>query len=51
MKIAYKESEETKYWLELCRITPAYPIVPVNLFEEIDSIQRILGKIIVTSKS
>src|SRR5689334_13393278 len=25
MKIAYKEAEETQYWLEICEASPTYP--------------------------
>lgn len=50
MKIAYKESEETKCWLEICKASPSYPD-PSSLFTQIDSIQRVIGKIITTSKS
>jgi four helix bundle protein len=50
MKIAYKESEETKYWLELCKASPLYPD-PENLMKNLESIQKVIGKIITTSKS
>jgi len=50
MKIAYKESEETKYWLELCRQSNNYP-EPDKLPADIDSILKVIGKIISTSKS
>ncbi len=50
MKIAYKESEETKYWLELCKEAANYAD-PGKLLKDIDSVQRVIGKIITTSKS
>ena len=50
MKIAAKEAEEIKYWLELCDATPNYPS-PVNLFTGLESIQKVLTKIIVSSKT
>ena len=50
MKIAYKESEETKYWLELCKSSANYAD-PGKLISDVDSIQRVIGKIITTSKS
>ena|SRR5688572_30300589 len=50
MKVAYKEAEETEYWLELCKNAPNYPS-PAQLAEEIQSIQRILGKIISSSQN
>lgn len=50
IKVAYKEAEETKYWLELCLEAPSYPN-PLKLLEDIVVILKILGKIISTSKS
>ena len=49
MRIAYKEAEETEYWLLLCKHSPHYPD-PENLLEKIISIKKVLGKIISTSK-
>lgn len=49
MKVAYKEAEETEYWLELCRASPSYP-QPGGLKQDIESILRVLGKIISASK-
>ncbi len=50
MKIAYKESEETKYGLELCKQSEHYPESD-KLLTDIDSILKVIGKIISTSKS
>ena len=50
MKIAYKEAEESKYWLELCEQSESYP-KPGKLLEDILSILKVLGKIISTAKS
>jgi len=50
MKVAYKEAEETKYWLELCSQAENHPD-PANLLDDIRSILRVLGKIINSSKS
>ena len=50
MKIAAKECEETKYWLLLCEHSDNYP-TNHNLLEKIETIQKILNKIISTSKS
>ena len=50
MKIAYKEAEETTYWLELCDQTNTYP-KPGKLLEDIVPILKVLGKIISSSKS
>lgn len=44
-KIAYKEAEETRYWLMLCDKAPNYPIDNL-LLEDIQSIIKVLGKII-----
>jgi four helix bundle protein len=49
MKIAYKEAEETAYWLKLCQQSPSYPN-PEQLILDIASILRVLGKIISSSK-
>jgi four helix bundle protein len=49
MKLAAKESDETKYWLELCKASRHYPD-PGNLIEDIGSIEKILSKIISSSK-
>ena len=50
LKIAYKEAEETKYWLELCKQSVKYPNPPLELINKIESNLKILGKIISTSK-
>ncbi len=49
MKIAYKEAEETQYWVELCLHAENYPNTK-DLLEGLASIQRVLGKIISSSK-
>jgi four helix bundle protein len=50
MKIAYKEAEETSYWLQLCSKAENYQS-PGKLSDDIISILKVLGKIISTSKS
>jgi len=50
MKIAAKEADETEYWLMLCKINSSYPS-PDDLLKQIDSIHKILSKIISSSKS
>ena len=50
MKIAYKEAQETSYWLELCTKTESY-LNPGKLSEDIISILKVLGKIISSSKN
>jgi len=50
LKVVYKEAEETQYWLELCLHSKNYPS-PTDLITNLASIQRVLGKIISSSKS
>jgi four helix bundle protein len=50
MKIADKEAHETKYWLMLCNVLESYPSIE-GLLNEVESINKIIGKIISTSKS
>ena len=49
MKIAAKETDETKYWLELIKFSKDYPFNQ-KLLERISEIEKILSKIISTSK-
>lgn len=49
MKVAYKEAEETRYWLELCDKSANYSS-PENLLGDIVSILKVLGKFISSSK-
>ena len=49
LKIAAKEANETEYWLHLCNQAPEYP-EPVGLLGEITSINKVLNKIIGSSK-
>ncbi len=50
MKIAAKEAEETEYWLLLCKHSPGYPD-PAELPEKIESLKKLLSRIISTSKN
>jgi four helix bundle protein len=50
VKIAAKEPEETKYWLLLSQHSKNYPNTD-ELLRKIDSINKILTKIISTSKA
>jgi four helix bundle protein len=50
LKIAAKEADETEYWLLLCRDSKNYPN-PGELLKSIESINKVLSKIISTSKS
>ena len=49
IKIAAKEADETQYWLLLCKHSPHYPSSD-DLLKQLDSIMRVLNKIIFTSK-
>jgi four helix bundle protein len=44
-KIAYKEAEETRYWLRLCEKAENYSFEQ-SMLDEIQSIIKVLGKII-----
>jgi four helix bundle protein len=44
-KIAYKEAEETEYWLLLCKHAQNYPFEQ-SMYDDIQSIIKVLGKII-----
>lgn len=49
-KIAAKEADETSYWLELCKASEHYPNPQTELFTDLESIIRIISKIIGSSK-
>ncbi|MBV8390014.1 MAG: four helix bundle protein [Mucilaginibacter sp.] len=49
-KIAYKEAEETEYWLSLCKHAESYPFEQ-DMLDDVQSIIKILGKIISSSKN
>jgi four helix bundle protein len=49
MKISAKETDETEYWLKLCKASPSYPDTTI-LLEKIESINKVLSKIIASSK-
>jgi four helix bundle protein len=49
MKIAYKEAQESDYWLALCEGSSTYPS-NTAMREDLVSITKILGKIISSSK-
>lgn len=50
LKIAAKEADETEYWLLLCKMSKVIEIDCQHLIEKLNVIQRILSKIIATSK-
>ena len=49
LKIAAKELDETEYWLLLCDAIESYPS-PGELLDQVTSLQKLLNKIISTSK-
>jgi four helix bundle protein len=50
IKVAAKEADETEYWLMLCKKSKNYPD-PDELLELIGSIQRVISKIISSTKA
>jgi len=50
IKIAMKETEETLYWLDLCKSAPTYPNCE-QLITKAKSISNVISKIIITSKA
>lgn len=42
-KIAAKEADETRYWIELCKASKHYPNPPLKLFSELKSISLIIS--------
>ncbi len=50
MKIAYKEAEETEYWLNLCKEAKSYPFEPILLIKLIE-IKKLLSSIITSAKN
>ena len=51
MKVAAKEADETQYWLLLCEHSELYPSPDIELVRSIESIIKVLSKIISTTKS
>ncbi|GAB4253140.1 MAG: four helix bundle protein [Vicingaceae bacterium] len=51
LKIAAKEAEETAYWILLCEKAISYPTPSNELKGQLLSIQKLLTKIISTSKN
>jgi len=50
IEVAAKEAKETQYWLWLCDYATTYPAYK-HLINKAEEINRILGKIIATSKT
>ncbi|WP_162419499.1 four helix bundle protein [Cyclobacterium roseum] len=51
LKISHKEVQETEYWLLLCSKAAAYPDPPETMAGLLLSIQKLLNKIIATSRA
>ena len=51
LKIAHKEAEETEYWLLLCRKASQYPDPIDGMESQLLSIQKLLSKIISSTRS
>jgi four helix bundle protein len=49
-KISAKETDELKFWLELCKSSEFYPTPNEELFKKLQSINLIISKIISSSK-
>jgi four helix bundle protein len=49
-KIAAKESDESEYWLELCKASKHLPAPEEQIFKDRESISKVLSKIIGTTK-
>ncbi|MFN8166416.1 MAG: four helix bundle protein [Bacteroidia bacterium] len=50
VKLAAKEVDETKYWLILCSQSSSYPEAS-TLIDKLNNIERVINKILSTSKS
>lgn len=50
-KIAAKEADETQYWLLLCEKSEFLPSPPKELHNKIESIIKIITKIVVTTRN
>ncbi len=50
LKIAQKEAEETEYWLLLCKESSSYPNPPADIQVKLLSIQKLLSKIIASTR-
>ncbi len=49
LKITAKEAVETKYWLDIAKVSQGYPF-DEQLFNQLTTIEKVLSKIISTSK-
>lgn len=49
-KIADKEVRETEYWLLLCQKAKKYPNPESSIIEKLESVKKVVSKIIITSK-
>lgn len=51
LKIAAKETDETEYWLLLCKMSSHLPSPKEEQFSKLKEIEKVLSKIISTTKS
>ena len=51
LKISHKEAQETEYWLLLCTKASSYPNPPETMAGLLLSIQKLLNRIIASSRS
>lgn len=51
LKIAFKESEELEYWLELCKHSKTLPMPPESIYSLLNEVRKLLSSIISTTKS
>jgi len=50
LKIVAKEADETKYWPDIAKVSQGYPF-DEQLFNQLTTIEKVLSKIISTSKN
>ena len=48
LKIAAKETDETEYWLLICKFAPTYPF-DEKLMDDLKELNKILSKILTTA--
>jgi len=49
LKITAKEADETKYWLDIAKVSQGYPF-DEQLYNQLTTIEKVLSKILSTSK-
>lgn len=51
LKVAFKESEELEYWLELCKHSKTLPNPPENMSSLLNEVRKLLSSIISSTKN